>query len=275
MLNSMTGFGSRSKEISGLGKVSIELRSTNHKFLETVLHAPEGFLALEDRIKKEIESKIKRGRLTCVVNLNGSSSHGVFINEKLLKDYLSSLKRIKKNYELAGEIRVDSLVHLPGVISLTGASVAKEKIWPLLKELLVKAVDDLARARQKEGRALAKFLKKRGQKLTLELNSVRARFKAVAHVKQAKLKTPEERSSLLKDIDISEETERLEFHIKNFTHKLSQTQPVGKELDFIAQEMQREANTMGAKSCDSLLSARVVQIKSQIEKIREQVQNIE
>lgn len=275
MLSSMTGFGGRSKEIASLGKISIELRSTNHKFLETVLHAPEGFLALEDRIKKEIESKVKRGRLTCVINLNGSSSHGVFINEKLLKDYLVSLKKIKKQYAVAGEINIDSLVHFPGVVSLTGASIAKEKIWPALKALLAQAVNDLVAARQKEGRALARFLKKRAQKLTLELTAVRARFKAVAHSKQAELKTPEERSSLLKDIDISEEVERLEFHIKNFTHKLSQTQPVGKELDFIAQEMQREANTMGAKSCDSLLSARVVQIKSQIEKIREQAQNIE
>ncbi len=275
MLNSMTGFGSRSKEIAALGKISIELRSTNHKFLETVLHAPEGFLALEDRVKKEIESRIKRGRLTCVINLNSSSSHGVSINEKLLKDYLCSFKKIKKQYSVGGEVNIDSLVHLPGVISLTSASVAKEKIWPLLKELLAQAVDDLVRARQKEGRALAKVLKKRAQKLTLELAAVRSRFKAVAQAKQAKLKTPEERSSLLKDIDISEEIERLEFHIKNFSHKLSQAQPVGKELDFIAQEMQREANTMGAKSCDSLLSARVVQIKSQIEKIREQVQNIE
>lgn len=275
MLNSMTGFGGKEAELSPFGKISVELRSTNHKFLETVLHLPEGFLSLEERIKKEIDSKIKRGRITCVINISGGKSPGVFINDKLLKNYLSALKNIKQQFKVEGEASLETLIHLPGVLSLAESVIPKERIWPDLKILVQQAVDRLVETRKKEGRALFKFLKRRSKILNTDLEAVKKRFKAVLKEKTAALKTSEERSSFLKDADISEEIERLSFHIKNFTQKLSKEGPVGKELDFIAQEMQREANTTGAKSCDSILSARVVQIKSQIEKIREQVQNIE
>lgn len=277
MINSMTGFGTRSAGIAPFGKVTVELRSSNHKFLETVLHLPEGFLSLEERIKKQIEAKIRRGRVTCVINLNGGSAPGVFINDKLLKNYILTLKDLKKRYLIEGEATLDTLIHLPGVLSLAESSIPKERLWPGLKTLLGEALDMLFKMRQKEGMALHKYLKSRLQILNSELEAVQARFKYVLEKKAAELKTAEERTSFLKDSDISEEMSRLAFHIKNFSHKLAQADqgPIGKELDFIAQEMQREANTTGAKSCDSLLSGRVVQIKSQIEKIREQVQNVE
>lgn len=275
MLTSMTGFGSKEGEIPLFGKVSVELRSTNHKFLEIVLHMPEGFLSLEDRIKKEVEAKVKRGRITCAININGGKALSVFVNDKLLKNYLSALRKVKCQLQLTGDVELDTLIHLPGVLSLNESDIPKEKIWPGLKVIVRGAVDNLAKTRQKEGRALYNYLKIRGQVLKTELDAVHARFKCVVEDKTKKLKTSEERASFLKDADISEELERLEFHIKNFRHKLSKGVPVGKELDFIAQEMQREANTIAAKSCDSLLSVKVIHIKSQIEKIREQVQNIE
>ncbi len=275
MLISMTGFGSKEGEIPLFGKISVELRSTNHKFMEIVLHMPEGFLSLEDRIKKEIEAKAKRGRITCVININGGKAPSVFINEKLLKNYLSVLGKAKRQFQLRGEVGLDTLIQLPGVLSLTESSVPKEKIWPGLRILLKGAVDNFAKTRQKEGQALYAYLKSRGQILKTEVDAVQSRFKEVVEDKIAKIKVSEERNSFLKDTDISEEIERLSFHIKNFNHKLTKSIPVGKELDFIAQEMQREANTIAAKSCDSLLSVKVIHIKSQIEKIREQVQNIE
>jgi len=129
--------------------------------------------------------------------------------------------------------------------------------------------------RQKEGRATYVYLKNRLEALKADLGIINSRFKKIVPHKLAKIASDEERASFLKVADISEELERLAFHIKNFWHKLSQLGPLGKELDFIAQEMQREANTVGAKSFDKIVSAKVVQLKSQIEKIREQVQNIE
>jgi len=275
MIKSMTGFGSKEVEIPPLGKVNVELRSSNHKFLETVLHLPEGFLSLEERIKTEIETQIKRGRVTCVVNMVSQAVPRVVINKPLLKKYILALRNIQNQCRLEDEININTLIHLPGVLSWTENKIFKGRIWPRLKIVLHQALEDLVGARQKEGRALYFYLKARAQALKVNLAGIKTRFKKAMQDKIALIKTDEERASFLKDADISEEIERLAFHIQNFKHKIAQTGPIGKELDFIAQEMQREANTMGAKSCDARVSARVVQLKSQIEKIREQLQNIE
>ncbi len=275
MLMSMTGFGSSEAVIKGVGKVSIELRSTNHKFLETVLHLPECLLSVEDKFKKEIETKVKRGRITCVINIAKRESSAVSVDEKLLKSYMSVLENTKKKFHIKGEVGLDDLIRLPGVLSVASQEISKDRIYPCLKKALSSAVDNLVRTRQKEGAALYKHFKTRSQKLKSELNFIQSRYKNIVACKKNKLNTHEEQNSFLKESDINEEIERLGFHIKNFSHKLSKNGPVGKEFDFIAQEMQREANTIGAKCCDSLVSGRVIQMKSQIEKIREQVQNIE
>ncbi len=275
MIKSMTGFSAKELKLPGLGKISAELRSTNHKFLETVLHLPEGFLSLEENIKKIIEARIKRGRINCVVNIVGERPAEVFLNRQLLKNYIVELARVKRQFKIKNEITLDTLVHLPGVLSLAENPVSRKAIWPRLKELLSLAVGELLSARQKEGAALYGFLKNRAQGLESDLNKVKARFKKVIVERMGKIKSDEERVAFLKDTDIAEEVERLSFHIRNFLSKIRQNGPVGKELDFIAQEMQREANTMAAKSCDGRVSSKVVQIKSQIEKIREQLQNVE
>lgn len=274
-MNSMTGFAAQEIAIAALGKISLEIRSTNHKFLETVFHLPVGFLSLEDKIKKEVEARIKRGRVVCVMSILGSPVNSIFIDKRLLAGYVSTLKNIKKEAHIKEDIRLDTLINLPGVLSLVEDRRSKSKIWPRLKTLVDKALDDLVGMRRKEGRALYVYFKNSSQSLQKDLDTIKARFKKLVKDKIAQLKTPEERSSFLKDSDITEEVERLVFHIGNFRHKLSNSGPIGKELDFIAQEMQREANTMGAKSCDAQISGSVVQIKSQIEKIREQLQNIE
>jgi uncharacterized protein (TIGR00255 family) len=129
--------------------------------------------------------------------------------------------------------------------------------------------------RRKEGAALSAHLKSWAQSLKKDIVLIKARCKRVVELKLAQLASEEEKNSFLKNADITEEIERLWFHGSNFIEKLKRSGPIGKELDFIAQEMQREANTMGAKSCDAGVSATVVEIKSKIEKIREQVQNIE
>lgn len=275
MLQSMTGFGSKEDRLKSLGKVNIELRGSNHKFLDISLHLPEGFLALEERVKKEIETKVKRGRVTCVINLSQTEAPRVFINHRLLKNYLAALRSIKAQAGARDEIHLETLAHLPGVLSLTENRISKEELWPALKTLLSKAVENLARARQKEGQALAGYLRKETQSLRANLEIVRRRFKKAIKDKLGTFKTDEERSAFLRSAEISEEIQRLAFHARSFQSKLGNRGPVGKELDFIAQEMQREANTMAAKSFDAQISSCVVQLKSQVEKIREQVQNAE
>lgn len=275
MIQSMTGFASRELEISPLGKVCIEIKGINHKFLDIVIHVPAGFLAWEDRIKKGIESKIKRGRITCVLNLVGGKTPNVFINKPLLKKYILVLSAIRKEFRIENNVSMDTLIHLPGVLSLAEDKISDINIWPRLALILDSALNDLVKTRQREGKAMYVYLKNRAEKIRLTMAFIKERFKVFVKNKGSQFNSDEERMSFLKDSDITEEVERLDFHIRNFKNKLQRNGSVGKELDFIAQEMLRETNTIASKSSDKSISARVIQIKSQIEKIREQVQNIE
>jgi len=275
MIFSMTGFGSKQKATALLGKASVEIKSTNHRFLETVFHLPDNLLYLEDRLRKEIEAKVKRGRLVCVISVSGHKAHHIRINKTLLKEYISVFKNIKNSFGIKDEVSINTVVNMPGVLSIEENKGAGLDIWPTLKPLVSGALGDLLSMRSKEGRALERFLHRRAGFLKNNLELVKSRFKKALKIKLARINTDEERSAFLKDTDVSEEVERLSFHVHNFKGKLTAKGPVGKELDFIAQEMQREANTLAAKSFDARISGMVVQIKSQIEKIREQVQNIE
>lgn len=275
MIKSMTGFGGAEVEIKGYGKISVELRSTNHKFLEVILHLPEGSLSLEEKIKKIIESKIKRGRVTCGVNLSGKQTGDASVNKALLKKYIEKLKSIKKELKLNDDLSLTALINLPGVLTLEEKRVSPESLWPKLKLALNTAVSNLTQARMKEGAALGVYLKKQAQELKERLSGIKAILKKSLKARLNSLATDEDRAVFLKDTDTTEEIDRLDFHINNFKSKITANGSVGKELDFIAQEMQREANTLAAKTFDLAVSAQVLKIKSLIEKIREQAQNIE
>src|SRR3989338_891075 len=225
MIKSMTGFGSREKDIAPFGRISVELRSTNHKFQEALIHMPEGFLPLEDRLKKEIEAKIKRGRVTCAINIIGRKTTSVFMNRPLIKNYLSSLKKIKKEFHLKDEVSLSGLINLPGVISLETNRVSDSAVWPHLKVLLKGALEELLKSRQKEGKATYYFLKNRADGLNLNLGLIKSHFKKALKNKIKGIATNEERASFLKDSDISEEIERLSFHIRNFRHKIAKSGP--------------------------------------------------
>ena len=275
IINSMTGFGSDEAEVNFIGRISVELRCTNHKFSESVFHLPEGLLSLEDKLKKEIEGRIKRGRIYCVINIKGQLAQGIFINRKLLKNYLDELNSLKQEFKINGGLTLDSLIRLPGILSLKEDKPVGEHIWEQLKPVFLQALTNLLKARQKEGRALAGLLNKRSALLKKDLAFIKRRFVVAVKNRLKKIQAEEERLAFLKGADVAEETDRLYFHINNFQHKIAQGGAVGKELDFITQEMQREANTLAAKSFDLIISGRAVEMKSQIEKIREQVQNIE
>ncbi len=275
MIQSMTGFGSAGIKIPSLGRVSVEMRSTNHKFLEIAMHLPEGSLALEEEVKKAIESKIKRGRVSCALNIHGRRAGDVFINKALLKNYLRKTNSIKKEFRLKGEIDLQALMHLPGVLTFEEARISQESAWAQLKTAFNTAIINLVKTRLKEGKALGIYLTRQADKLQKALVAIKARLKKALKGKLDTFSSDEERANFLKDTDTTEEIDRLVFHVRNFKNKLASGGAVGKELDFIAQEMQRETNTLAAKTFDLAVSARVLQMKSQIEKIREQAQNIE
>jgi uncharacterized protein (TIGR00255 family) len=275
MIKSMTGFGSCESEISSFGKISVELRSTNHKFLEIVLHLPEGSLSLEERIKKTIESKIKRGRVTCAINIGSRRSGKAIVNKTLLKKYIIKINDIKKELNLRESLSLSALINLPGVLTLEEERISAESLWPKIKVILNSAVNNLAASRAKEGKALQGYLRLQAEELKERLADIKLILKKSLKARLKGFATDEERAVFLKDTDTTEEIDRLKFHINNFKNKIINSTSVGKELDFIAQEMQREANTLAAKTYDVYVSAQVLKIKSLIEKIREQAQNIE
>jgi len=275
MIKSMTGFVDRQANLPGLGKVAIEMRSTNHKFLDIVCHLPEGFFYLEEKVKKEIEKKIKRGRITFLFNILSKPKEKVLLNKELLKQYYTSLNKLKTQLKIKEPLKLDTLLQLPGILNIEEPRNFKNRIWPRLRISIRLALIDLVRHRAKEGQALYLDLKQHNQELNHALGVIKSRFKKVVKEKVKQLPTSDEKSSFLKSSDINEEIIRIRFHINNFQKKLQKSGAVGKELDFIAQELSREANTIGAKSVDALVSGNVVAMKSQIEKMREQLQNVE
>ena len=165
MITSMTGFGSRVLKIPQAGEVLVEVRSANHKFLDISFHLPVGFISLEDKIKKMVESRVKRGRITFVLTIHGVGRSCVRVHKELLKNYLHSINSVRKEYGLKENITLDTLIHLPGVLALEEVLCDKKVLWPRLNYLVEKALDRLVKMRQREGRALGGFLKKRGNAL--------------------------------------------------------------------------------------------------------------
>jgi len=274
-MQSMTGFGSREAEIKELGRVYVEIKSINHKSSEIISRLPEGMSWLEEKIKKVIEARVKRGRILCMISLTGGKSKSVFTNTQLLKDYMSSLQYMRRYTHCKDEVSLGTLVSLPGVVSLADNKALLRKKWPALKRLVTEALASLVASRKREGAALAAYLLARLRCIRVLVERIGSRFKKAVAAKVEGFLSDEEKENFLKESDISEELQRVEFHIRNFMRIMRDGGPKGKELDFIAQEMQREINTTGAKSFDMLITSRVIEAKSEIEKIREQLQNIE
>lgn len=272
----MTAFGQVIKKIPCLGKVHLEIRSLNHRYLEFVFHLPEGFSFLEEKIKKELEKDIYRGRVNIFLNFEESKFLQPQINQNLAKKYYQKLKGLRNDLGLNEEPSLKILLNLPGVVNLVSDEEKKKNLWPALRRCFVQLKKSFLQSRREEGRALAGDLRKRIKLTQALVKKIKKHLPSVIKSKTKELCIGEELGKVLKDIDISEELMRIEFHLNSFSKKLLKNNaPIGKELDFITQEIQREANTIAAKSQDALISAQVVDIKSQIEKVREQLQNVE
>ncbi|MDD5655125.1 MAG: YicC family protein [Candidatus Omnitrophica bacterium] len=274
MIKSMTGFGTATATVLPWGRMTMDVRSINHRFLDVVFHLPPGLSCVEEDLKREIEKRLGRGRVTCAVNLNGALTQKVSVNKPLLRQYYLELKKAKEDLGLGDEISINTLVHMPGVLSVEDIKARKESL-PGMKALLKKALDELSRNRVREGAQIYQDLMARCRMIQETLVQIKVRYKKVVDQRASELASPDEQNGFLKSSDITEELVRLDFHLKSAKAKLNGSQAIGKELDFVAQEMQREINTVGAKSVDAAVSGKVVQIKSEIEKIREQLQNVE
>ena len=292
MVKSMTGFGKGEARFKS-GKVTVEIKTVNHKFFDATLKLPTGITALEDRIKEVLQKQIKRGKISVSLTYDGAPLKGgrIAINKKTAKNYYNELYSLKKELGLKEEISVKDIIALPGVLSFDSLEQGLTSFWPKIKKALDMAIDRLVTDRGKEGHALAADLMKRTKKIEAMLHSIKLRahlnideyrkrfverVKDLAGGREIDMGRLEmEVAIFAKNSDISEEITRLKNHLSNFNKTIASGGEIGKKIDFIAQELHRETNTIGSKASDFKISKNVIEIKGEIEKIREQAKNLE
>ncbi len=273
MITGMTGFGAG--EITfGRVKGIVEIKTVNHRYLDVAFYLPSGFSSLEEKIQKIISSRIKRGRVTVTVKITDKPQTSIALNQEAVRRYLGFARALKEKHRIRNDITVADILRLPGVIVAQEVFVQPGELWPALERSLRKAAEGVVHMRRREGRSLAADIG--GQLMRMRQHIRQIKQRGAALLKEAKAgMAPDEFSSFQKSNDINEETARLEHYIDEAKALLRQAEGAGKKLDFIAQEMQRETNTIGSKVQDKVVAAAVIAIKSKVEKIREQSNNVE
>jgi uncharacterized protein (TIGR00255 family) len=290
----MTGFGRGESRFKN-GKITVEIKTVNHKFFDETLRLPENMASFEERIKEMLQKSIKRGKINLVLTYNGSSAGcggRIHINKALAKNYHAELVGLEKYLGVKNHLSVKEIMALPGVLGYEAVDPGfYEMIWPKVKKALEKALERLVADREKEGRHTYKELKVRASAIERLLGSIKSR--AHLNVDEYRKRFAERVKDLAsggeidrgrlemevaifaKNSDISEEIARLANHLSNFRTTIASSGEVGKKVDFIAQELHREINTIGSKASDFRISKNVIDIKGEIEKIREQAKNLE
>jgi uncharacterized protein (TIGR00255 family) len=288
----MTGYGRGEVDYGGV-KLSVELNSVNRKQSDIVVNLPRDLTELEPRIRQTINERISRGRMNVLVTLQESANgaHRLALDTNLARSYHEAMLTLQKELSAPGEITIGTILQAPGVMRSPEHSIDAAEAWPVLQQALAAALAELIKMREREGKHLAKDLIHRLKVLRKEIKEVRVLYPDVVkkyrtalleRIEKADLNLPIDDERLLKEVsffadrsDISEELTRLESHLAQFAHHLRKNEPVGRTLEFITQEIFRELNTLGAKSNDAAISQHVVACKSELEKIREQIQNLE
>lgn len=287
MLRSMTGFAKIEREVRE-GRLIGEARSLNNRYLEVNIKIPKSDYFLEQKLRELVKKYLRRGRVDISFKLERSTdSHlKVKINEEVVAQYISLVKEIKKRFKLRNSLSLEALLSFKDVIQYEELSpLSEESIFEAFEEIL----KELDRERRKEGSMIEKELTERLDEMVRILREIEEHvpdamlsWKERLRGKLKELKETVEEEKLMKEaifymekFDISEEISRLKSHIQNFRLSLREDLPLGRKLEFISQEMLREANTMGSKSPDYFVSERVVLLKVEIERIREQIQNVE
>ncbi len=291
MLRSMTGYG-RGSCSGGAFSVTAELRSVNHRYADFFLRIPRELYFFEDRIRRLLQKEIRRGRIEVNITLSGSPAgkEEIVVNEELAAAYYRALQELAERFGLPLNTGVGELIQLPDVLQLPGASPGDEFLWPFLEKALQEALESLVEQRKEEGSNLSRDLEARLGRIgelveelaalapeTLEEQKLRLESRLTemlgAHFDQSRVLM--ECAVLAERLDIHEETVRLRSHLEAFGGTLRGESPAGRRLDFIAQEIFREINTVGSKSQDYRLAALAVEMKTELEKMREQIQNLE
>ncbi len=293
MVKSMTGYGQASVS-SESGKVTVEIRSFNHRFSEITIRIPRQFLQIEDRIKKRVQEQIKRGKIELYIGIDGEElvTKSVKVDWSLVKEYTKVADEMMNKTGVAKEKLLETILFQDNVVEV----IEKENESTHLQATIVEAVENallqLVNMRQEEGSVLCDDVKKRIVKISFIVDELKEYaptivskyekklYKKIKDAVEGQLDMDEARVitevALFADkSNIDEELTRLTSHCQQFLVILHEDEPIGRKLDFLVQELNREANTIGSKANDIHISQQVVELKSEIEKIKEQVQNIE
>jgi len=291
-MNSMTGFGSASLRERRMD-INVEVRSVNHRFLTIKLSVPDSLSRHEGEIEQLVRARLGRGSVTVSVSVKAPRTTETSLPDlKTFKAYAKQLRDIQKALGLKGEIRMEDLLAVPSLWS-NGAVESDEELWPRVKKLLPKALDQLVETRKREGQKIAGAFKNHLDSIETRLGKVESRVPSVMESYQkrlddriqqllaqrgleaAKLDIVREVAIHSDRCDTSEEIQRLRAHIGEFRKIVAQKGQLGRRLDFLTQEMGRETNTIASKANDGEIAASAVDMKAELEKIKEQVENVE
>lgn len=292
MIYSMTGFG-RGRFVNEDRSIAIEIKAVNHRFLDMTVKTPRTLSFVEDKIKAVVQDKIQRGKVDIFVTYIQYQKPGskVNVDEKLAKEYAEALKKISTVLNLSEDVSATKIASFPEVLSVYEDDMDEELVWSQVKEALSQAIDNFTNMRAVEGENLKNNLLGMAQNIENSMETVKEQapkvpleYKAkleqrIANILQSDAVDPtrlaQEVAFFADKCSIDEEITRMGSHIGQMRDILNGGGSVGRKLDFLVQEMNREANTMGSKANNIILTNTVLEMKSEIEKIREQIQNLE
>ena len=292
MIKSMTGYG-RGQAQRGSLSFTVEIKAVNHRYADINVKAPRLITPFEAQIKKQVSAALKRGKIDVYVTQNNDGEMAVrpVANQQMAKAYLDAIQQLRHLDGVSGEVSLEYLAALPDVVRLEELSLEADDVLTCLEAALADALTAIVDMRQVEGTATASDLSERIALLSENLALIESQADTVPQEWQRKLterlarlqngtemdeqRVAQEIALFADRCDISEEVVRFRSHLQQLSEFLSSVDPVGRQMDFLVQELNREANTMGSKSNDAILTRQVVSLKSELEKIREQVQNIE
>ena len=297
MIRSMTGYGRTAVHINGW-EIKVELKSVNHKGLEISIRAPKEFAELESAIYSFISKQIQRGRIDVYINLTqiaGTSVPNVIIDTELVRYYLNALQQLARDLQISEEIKLSELTGLPGVVRISNDQKQSEEseniVWENIEPIIANAVAELTSAREREGDTLAEDIYSRLTHIELDVENIQKFAPEVVTGYRQRLRTKlnnlvedrefdpiriaQEIALLAERSDITEELVRIESHLDQFRNTMESDGAIGRRLDFILQELFREISTVGAKASHPGIAELVVDIKTELDKIKQQIQNIE
>ncbi len=292
MIKSMTGYGRGEKQFKDY-KITVEIKSVNNRYLDYNIHTYKQYSFIEDAVRECLSSKINRGKVDIFIQYDTvyNDDRIITLNSSVVDGYLTALKELADKTGLRDDVTVTSISRFPDVFNVEKKEQDKEKIITDTKEVLLLALDDITSNRMREGARLCEFFtntisgvkdilniieNRSGDTVNEYRNRIKERIEEFLNgveYDEARLLT--EVAIFSDKVNITEEIVRFNSHLKEFGNLLTSDVPVGRKLDFIIQELNREANTMGSKCNDFVIAKAVVDLKSEIEKLREQVQNIE